>query len=672
MFEQAQLNDKSWTTRDERQQMNDNTTEPHFSAKHVWVFWLVLLASCIAVYLPGLSGALFFDDVPNLIANRYLQFSPAEFDGWRSAVLSNDSGILHRPVSMFTFAVNSAVAGGVDAYSFKAVNLLIHLLIGVVVYALSRALLQAPALGYLQLDESRTNQIALLAAGVWLLHPLHVSTVLYAVQRMAQLSALFVCLALLLYARLRCRWATNGATTGDVIAAGLWILLATLAAMLSKENGVLVPWLILVVEVFLFRGVWNGRENPRLQRAGWILLLLPVLIVCLVFLLSPDVLDARYARREFSLQERLLTQTRLLWHYVYWLVVPDITSMGFHHDDIALSKGLLTPVSTLVAILAWAVAVAAAFLARHKYPLVAFALFFFLIAHSMESSFWPLEMAYEHRNYLPAIAWCLLLAVIIDSLSKGVTWLRFRVVGVLVLVAFVLPLGVRTSLWADEISLARHNVLSHPDSPRANFFYANAIFKALDDDGEPGLSEKERGAYLVTAREYYLRMHKLDPRDFAPMVMLHQIESSYFPTLPEREDWLGKLKALAATRKMQASDRTALNALVDATVARKSEAELAQVNELIETLLIRYSNRPYLQIHKSQLQGALDDQAETQIEAYLLLAKEKKPYRVQTYPYLVNHYGSRDIATSYELLGEWMKHDKLKRDLLSMKRVLKQ
>jgi hypothetical protein len=636
------------------------------------MLWLAMSLICVAAYLPGLGGTLFFDDVPNLVANRYLTFSPAEFDGWRSAILSNDSGVLHRPLSMFTFALNSALAGGVDAYSLKAVNLAIHLLLGVVIYALVVGLLNAPALGYLKLGENRPKQIALLAAGLWLLHPLHVSTVLYAVQRMAQLSSLFVCLALLLYTRYRCRWVTAGASTGEMIAAGLWISLATFAAALSKENGILVPWLILVVEVFLFHGVWNGIENPRLRLWGWLLLLSPVLIVCLAFLLAPDLLDARYARREFSLEERLLTQTRLLWQYLYWLLVPDITGMGFHHDDITLSKGLFTPISTLVAIVGWLVVVCAALLGRNKYPLIAFSLFFFLIAHSMESSFWPLEMAYEHRNYLPAIAFCFLIAVLVEQLARGLSWMQFRVVAVLILIAFLFPMGLRASFWSDEIGLARHNVASHPDSPRANFFYANAVFKALGEDNASELSEKEKGAYLVTAREYFLRMHRLDPRDFAPMVMLHQIESNYFPELPGREDWLQKLQELAATRVMQASDHTALKALIDSTVSRENELEYVQVSALLEILLSRYSNRPDLLIHKYELRRAWTDSSDAELLEYLLLAKEKKPGRAQTYPYLVNHYGRADIAASYELMGQWMRSDKLRRDLLVMTRVLQQ
>ena len=215
----------------------------------------------------------------------------------------------------------------------------------------------------------------------------------------------------------------------------------------------------------------------------------------------------------------------------------------------------------------------------------------------MESTVWPLEMAYEHRNYLPAIAVCLFLGVLIEKLGRRVEWLRFRVVASVLLVVFLLPLGLRASLWSNEITLARHNVLSHPDSPRANFFYANAIYKAFGQADTLDLSDKERGAYLVTAREYYLRMYKLNPRDFAPIVMLHQIENNYFSEMPDRKDWLGTLETLAATRIVQSSDRTALRALVEYSKGPVSEKEKARILAVIEILLGRYPYQPYLLIN---------------------------------------------------------------------------
>ena len=71
---------------------------------------------------------------------------------------------------------------------------------------------------------------------MWLFHPLHVSTVLYVVQRMAQLSSLFVVLGLFVYCRYRLRWAESGSSAGELVTAALWLLLITLAAVLAKEN----------------------------------------------------------------------------------------------------------------------------------------------------------------------------------------------------------------------------------------------------------------------------------------------------------------------------------------------------------------------------------------------------------------------------------------------------
>ena len=253
--------------------------EAYSSQNRLWIVLPTLIfAVCSIAYLPGLSGPLFFDDVPNLTANPHLTFSAGEFDAWRTAILSNDAGILLRPLSMVTFAVNSALAGGLDAYSLKLVNLGIHLLLGMILYALFISLLKAPACAGLKLDEILVKQIALFAAALWLLHPLHVSTVLYAVQRMAQLSALFTCAALLVYTRYRIRWVHSGATTGELIAASMWVLLLAVLAVFSKENGALIPWLIVVVEVFLFQGVWNGTGNRALRVAGWLLLILPFLL----------------------------------------------------------------------------------------------------------------------------------------------------------------------------------------------------------------------------------------------------------------------------------------------------------------------------------------------------------------------------------------------------------
>ncbi len=181
------------------------------------------LLGCLLAYGSALHGPLFFDDVPNLLENASVQIVGGTFDEWRIAALSSDAGVLHRPVAMLSFALNHALSGAFSAFSLKATNLAIHLAVAALVYWLARALLHTPALrGSLQ-GAGQRQLVAMLAAAIWLLHPIHVSTVLYAVQRMAQLSALFTLAGLLLFTRYRLRWAESGAGPGELAAAFLWL-----------------------------------------------------------------------------------------------------------------------------------------------------------------------------------------------------------------------------------------------------------------------------------------------------------------------------------------------------------------------------------------------------------------------------------------------------------------
>ncbi len=309
---------------------------------------------------------------------------------------------------------------------------------------------------------------------------------------MAQLSTLFTLMGLLVFCRYRLRWAQTGASTGELIAAALWLLLITVLAVLSKENGALLPWLVVVIEVTLFRGVWRGQQCASLRRLGWGILVLPVLLIALVLLISPETIAGRFSSREFSLQERLLTEGRVLWHYLGWILLPDITAMGFFHDDIALSRDLWSPYTTALSLLAWVAVIAIAVLLRNKYPLLLFALLFYLVAHSMESTILPLELVFEHRNYLPSVAVCLLVAAVLFQVSARIKGLRLRVVLGIVLGVLSALLLIQTNAWKDEMTLARFNVVNHPASPRANFFYGNALFERFSRAEELGLDDEEQ------------------------------------------------------------------------------------------------------------------------------------------------------------------------------------
>ncbi len=175
------------------------------------IFAAVALVIGLMCYLPGLSGPLLFDDRAALSKNELVQIDGATFDEWRVAAFSSKSGPLRRPVAMMSFAGNYVLSDSFSSFGLKAVNLGIHFVISVLLFFLCLALLENLGIGP---DDPTRQLIALTAAAIWFLHPLNVSTVLYAVQRMAQLATLFVLAGLVVFMHYRARWSRVGGIFG--------------------------------------------------------------------------------------------------------------------------------------------------------------------------------------------------------------------------------------------------------------------------------------------------------------------------------------------------------------------------------------------------------------------------------------------------------------------------
>jgi hypothetical protein len=636
------------------------------------VFAFTVILVCILAYGQALDGPILFDDIPNLTTNTLLKIDGHHFDDWRVAAISSDAGVLYRPVAILSFAVNYVIAGDFTPVSLKATNVIIHLFTGVLIFYLCQALLQAPTLSKTITGNART--IALAAAALWLLHPLHVSTVLYAIQRMAQLSTLFVVLGLLVFTRYRLRWAVSGAGVGEIVAAAFWLLLSSVFATFSKENGALLLWLVVIVEVSLFGGEWRGQQRIWLARISWVVLLLPVLAVALVFLIDANMITDRFSGRAFSLEERLLTEGRVLWQYVSWLVFPNITSMGFFHDDIAISDGLWSPVTTALSLVAWLALISAAFLMRKLFPLLLFAVLFYLVGHSLESTVVALELVFEHRNYLPSVGICLLVAVALFHFCEKILALRYSMVLGGLLGILALQLLLRANAWTDEMTLAKVNVINHPESLRANFFYGNALFERFARADELALGAEEQKMLAVNARSYFARALELDPQSFAALVLLYQLDTLHFPGLAKENNWLGKLEEGAATRRLQASDRSAVGALVDFSLTPAFEANRERVSHILDQLVARYPRRVDLlaQQYKfavsSGLLGTVPAVDRIQLLELLEHAAQKDSDNRRLYAYLVQYHGSESIAATYEWIRTWMLLDAERRELPMIRR----
>ena len=433
---------------------------------------LALFITALA-YRPGLNGPFVFDDLTNLIDNPALQQAEFSFDALKQAALSRDSGTLHRPVAMLSFALNAAFAK-FDVFYYKLTNLIIHLLNGLGIYWLSLRLLrryqaQQPDLSSMPIA---AHWLSFAICVVWLLHPLNLTSVLYVVQRMNSLATLFTLFGLIGYTLGR-EQIIQGMRRGFTTIV-LSLLLCGGLAVFSKESGVLLILYIIAIEAIFFRLAASPRLQQSFRWFFYVLFVTPLIIGLIVILFNAeDVLGLKqYQYYPFTLTERLLTEARALWFYLQLIVLPDITQMGLYHDDFPISRGLWDPPSTLFACIGIIALLAVAIAYFRKAPILSFGILWFFVGHSLESSIIPLEPLHEHRNYLAQFG--ILFVLIFYYAHFAFRYISFNRAALrfvpLFLYIMLLAHGTyaRAGQWANEFTLYAKDVRNHPDSARAN------------------------------------------------------------------------------------------------------------------------------------------------------------------------------------------------------------
>lgn len=470
---------------------------------------LLLLAVTALLYWPGLHGGFFFDDEANLVHTTQLHIERLDVASLAQAVSSGRAGPTGRPVAQLSFAL-SHYFSGLDPFAFKMGNLLVHLCCGVLVFLFARQLtLVVPSLS----DKPNVRLFPLLLAAIWLLHPIQLLTVLHTVQRMTGLSALFLFAAMLLHAKAR----HPGSERRYGLFAAAWLICWPLS-LLSKETGMLFPLFAAIWELFIRRPNAGGFDRLAKVLLGTAL---AGIVGGTIFLFSAagDWLQAAYGQRAFSLTERLLTEGRVLWRYLEAIILPRLGVFAIQHDDLAVSSGLLQPGTTLPALLGIALFVVLAWRVRGRQPLVAFGIFWFLCGHVLESTFLPLELAHEHRNYVPVFGVAVIVAWGIDRLIDSSNAERHRLafgLSAAVLLACAILTGLRAYQFGDELRRTQAEARHHPDSPRAQYEAGRALMQRA-----PGSSSAD--AVLELARGHFARAVVLDPNTKLPLLGLIQI-----------------------------------------------------------------------------------------------------------------------------------------------------
>ena len=412
------------------------------------------------IFWPALSGPFLLDDFlhfPKLAENGAVDNLQKLFQFVFSS--TNGSG---RPISFLSLLINDNTWPSIP-WGFKYTNLMIHLLNGVLVFKLTHILTSIVFSKSHTDNEPKCYTVALASMVIWLIHPIQLSPMMLTIQRMTLLMATFTLIGLIVY--LHGRWVAQSNPKSGYILMTAGIVVFGSLSVFCKEPGIMIVTYAIAMELTLFSAI-NLKQPPLWKYWVSIFLIAPLGFIVAYFAADASHMTQLYTKREFNLTERLLTESRVVMSYLKVILMPSLSETGPYHDDFIISQDLLNPFTTLLSLTTIIGALTFSVIYRKNHPLISFSILWFFLAHMLESTILPLELYFEHRNYLPMLG--IVIAISYWGIMESKSLKRFALSGIIIFIMFEGGLSTASAtVWGDRGKIANIWAHEHPKSMRA-------------------------------------------------------------------------------------------------------------------------------------------------------------------------------------------------------------
>lgn len=432
-----------------------------------------LVLAAFLLYAGTFDHPFVFDDLHSIVDNPHIK-DLSRIPSYLSdpqAFSATENVRMYRPLLLITYALNYRL-GGLDPAGWHAINILLHGLCAALVAQLAWALGRAKAI---TVPTANLWVAALVAGGLFLVHPLASEPVNYISARSGLLAALFFLLAVWLHSE------------GRVRENRLWVWLGPLVfalSLMSKEETIVLVVLIPLIDALVLK--------PQGQRHDYPLWAAYLAVAIAYLLLRKAVLGASFSQTPVRpAWDNLLTQTKALVIYLKLLVLPTGLNAG---RDLPVETGLLNP-RVLSAIALLGTLTALAITQWRQRPLITLCAAWFLLTLAPTSSIIPLnQIMAERRMYLPLAGFALLVAGFVASRNAK----ELDKAGLAIAAALLLALGgmtaMRNRVWATDLSLFSDMVAKAPTQYLNHFGVARALKQRGDYEG--ALAAYEKGLAL--------------------------------------------------------------------------------------------------------------------------------------------------------------------------------
>ncbi len=386
-------------------------------------------------YLPALTAHFVnWDDPLYVTDSPWIRLSIENI----KALFFSFPGKVNLPLTRLSLSLNHAVSG-FNPWSYHFINILLHLLNTALVYSLVRTVSRA-------LNGDKVEEVALITAAFFGLHPLHVESVAWVAERKDVLYTAFFLGSLICYL-----WYILQEKTGlFFLSLALFIF-----SLLSKAQAVTLPLILVALDWLVQRkttiGRWLMEKGPffaiSLAFGLWNLLLTKGLQAT-----DPEFINPL---SHFTFWQRLLLTGYAFSHYLLKTIAPFKLSVIYPYPE--LTGGALSSLYSIYLIPIIGIIVLLVYLGRRD-RVAAFAVLFFLI--NIGVTFQTIigitpSIMNDRYTYLASIGVFFLFALLLrQALIRWSPWTRgiqvFLLVGLglLAVVAFQ-----RTKVWQDSLSL---------------------------------------------------------------------------------------------------------------------------------------------------------------------------------------------------------------------------
>ncbi|MBF0320981.1 MAG: tetratricopeptide repeat protein [Nitrospirae bacterium] len=496
------------------------------------------------IYSNTLTVPFVYDDVINISKNSSLAYycSWTGIKGWQFILNS-------RSVGLFSLCINYRL-NGLNVTGYHIVNTGIHIANAILIYFLILLIYKSP---FIQSFKPTTNVFtpklnAFLVAVLFAAHPIQTQSVIYIIQRYNLLAAFFMLSSLITYFTM-----LSSADKSKRIIYYIISMIFMFFAVKSKEQSVLLPFLIIMIHLTLYHGTLKEAIINNI-----IPLLIAMIMPLGIYLTAPGTLgELGIIKNSTQLEDVTLNTTSSIYYlftqftvmvtYIRLLLLPIHKAFQYDYPFYKSFFNVNVLLSFIFLVSVILLGIYTYYLSYKKnmqlYRLLFIGIYWFFLFLSLHSTIIPFnDLIVEHWLYLPSIGFIIFMVTLSTILAgkmakKYINGVLFGLV-LLIIVSSIVSYK-RNIIWQSEISLWQDVVNKHPGYARGHFTlglsYLNHgdYYKAIEEIEKSIILYNNRKTIFQSREQLYLYLGV----SFRKIGIYHRAIDALINIIPMRDSY---------------------------------------------------------------------------------------------------------------------------------------